>query len=358
MTLKENNGNTTSYTYGWTTGSGEGASIISGQNSTEVKASWPNAGTGHLTLMVVNNNTQCISRKTVAITVNAVPNPTISANDEVCQNSTDFPTAITLTASPNNLSSYVWAYDGGTATAGDGDYQKKVSWTAVGNHTVSVKVTDDKNCSARTTHTVMVNALPILSVSTTSVQCNGGNDGTITATATNGAEPYSYTLDGSTSSTTGEFTGLTASIAPHHTVVVTDNKGCQAQKTGVAIEQSAGFALVIDTVYKTNCTGTNGIVNAHVESEGTGYFDIAVYDQNDVIVGTVAHHRAGETFVKENLPIGSYTLKVNADNDLTCNATKQFEVKLNDTLKIIEIPAISPLCSGSDSSGEQSESDT
>ena len=355
LTLRETNGSTDSYTYLWTTGNNEGATISSGQNGTEVKVSWPNAGTGHITLTVRNNNTNCISESTVTVTVNATPNPSISGSESLCLNSNDFPTGGRFTATPANLSSYVWSADAGStsvAIPGESANVDSVSWVSVGQHYVNVKVTDGNGCSAQISKEVMVNSLPILSVSTTSVSCHGGNNGTITATATNGSATYTYTytLNDTSSNTTGLFEGLTASTAPHHTVVVTDPNGCKAKKTGIVIGQSADFTVVIDSIHFTSCAGNDGWIRARVL--GSGMFDMGVYDQDDNLVGSYpAHHNAGETFEKTGLSYGvNYTLKVNAYGDQNCVDTKPFYMDKNDTLEIKSIPQPPTLCSGESNS--------
>ena len=355
LTLRETNGSTDSYTYLWTTGNNEGASISSGQNGTEVKVSWPNAGTGHITLTVRNNNTNCISESTVTVTVYATPLPSISGSTSVCMNSNDFPTGGRFTATPAALSSYVWSADAGSTSVaihGESANVDSVSWVSVGPHYVNVKVTDGNGCSAQVSKEVTVNSLPILSVSTTSVSCHGGNNGTITATATNGSATYTYTytLNDTSSNTTGLFEGLTASTAPHHTVVVTDPNGCKAKKTGIVIGQSADFTVVIDSIHFTSCAGNDGWIRARVL--GSGMFDMGVYDQDDSLVGSYpAHHNAGEPFEKTGLSYGvNYTLKVNAYGDQNCVDTKPFYMDKNDTLEIKSIPQPPTLCSGESNS--------
>ncbi len=349
VTLTENTQtqNTSSYTYVWYT-SDEGAQILSGQGTHQVSARWSNQGTGTISLLVANNSTHCESTEEVSITVYALPEPQITGPTEVCQNSLDFPTAIELTATPANMTSYEWTGVGASFTAPEASVTN-VSWNSAGeNKTVSVKVTDSHECSVRAEHTVTVNTLPILNVETTSVSCNGGSNGTITATVLNDVPtPYSYTLDGATpASTTGQFTGLSASTSPHHTVVVTDGYGCKAKRTNVAIDQSAGFTVVIDSIHPTGCSGQDGWIRAKVE--GSGMFDLRVYNQNNEPVVPVAHNEAGEYYTSPSLPIGTYTLKVNAYGESTCIATKQFEVVLNDTLKILNIDGPNaPVCSGS-----------
>ena len=352
LTLRETNGNTDSYTYLWTTGSNEGATIHSGQSGTVVKAFWPNAGEGHITLTVSNNSTNCVSSRTITVTVNAVPDPVISGNESVCQNSVDFPTAVKLTATPAGLSSYEWIADvGGTYTLGETDDTAKVSWTTVGSHHVSVTVTDGNGCSAKETKEIMVNMLPTLTYQTTSVSCNGGDNGTITATATNGLAPYTYTLvDSAQSNQTGLFEGLKASTSPHHTIEVLDVNGCKARKTGVAIGEFASFTVEIDSIHWTSCADHDGWIWARV-TEGSGLFHMGVYDANDNLVGSVGHHYLGEQFKGENLSYDhTYTLKVTADGDPNCVYTQQFYMDKDDTLRIISIPQPPVLCSGEENS--------
>ncbi len=347
VTVKEmSNGTTNAYTYGWNTND-PGVSIY--PNGKEVTASWPNAGTGHLTLTVINNNTQCVSRRTVEVVVDTVPVPQISGYASVCQNSTDFSTAVTLTTTPNNLNSYEWTYDGGTATAGASDNQKNVSWPAVGNHTVSVKVTDGNGCSYRANKTVTVNTLPIVDVTTTPVSCYGGDNGEITVTASNGAEPYSYTINTDSTNTTGLFVGLSHST---NVITVTDNNGCQSKKDA-NIGQAAGFTVSIDSVYKTSCAGNDGKIEARVSvGADHGTYRFRIY-QGNTPTGTPIYSALEETnevFAYNNLSIGEYTLTVHANGDEECKDIKNFNVTLNDTLKILSIPTPDPLCSGENNS--------
>ena len=349
VTVKEmSNGTTNAYTYGWSTND-PGASIY--PNGKEVTASWPNAGTGHLTLTVINNNTQCVSHRTVEVVVNAVPVPQISGDAVVCQNSANFLTAVTLTATPANLDNYEWTYGGGTSGDGTAANVKNVSWTAVGEHTVSVKVTDGNGCSARANKIVTVNTLPIfLTVTTTPVSCDGVNNGEIVVAAGNGAEPYLYTINADSTNATGRFVGLSASS---NTITVTDNNNCQAM-TDANIGQAASFEVKIDSVYKTSCVGNDGKVEAKVLSDG-GIYEFRLYKGNTQY-GNMQLHYAwtdvnNDVFVAEHLEQGEYTLKVNASGDNDCiDDHTTFTVTVNDTLRITNIQTPPTLCSGADNS--------
>jgi large repetitive protein len=108
----------------------------------------------------------------------------------------------------------------------------------------------------------------------TSPSCNGGTNGTATATPTSPGSPYNYvwqnssgTFSTSTSNTPSTVTGLTAGT---YTVAITDANGCVTSNT-VTITQPAALA---NTSSQTNIT-CNGLTNGSatvVASGGTpGY---------------------------------------------------------------------------------------
>ncbi|NBT16997.1 MAG: hypothetical protein EBS95_11765, partial [Chitinophagia bacterium] len=66
-------------------------------------------------------------------------------------------------------------------------------------------------------------AILVSAVVSTNISCNGGNDGTITITATGGSTKK-YSIDnGATFQSSNVFTGLTAGS---YTIVVSDNNNC------------------------------------------------------------------------------------------------------------------------------------
>jgi len=360
VTIKENSqdGNTTSYTYEWNTGIGEGATIISGQNGKEVKAKWPNAGTGHITLKVTNNK-GCESHRTVIVTVDTVPVPSLS-DTTVCQYSDDFQASVKLTATPAALT-YTWDYGVGQLEEEVASNVVKVSWTALGNQTVKVTGEDSKGCSASHTATVTVNTLPIPSVSTTDVQCNGEADGVITVTASNGAEPYQYTLykiyplSPDSTNNTGVFSGYGYST---NTIVVTDHNGCQAKEAAI-VNQAGGFTVTIDSVYKTSCAGDDGKLEATFHADEAGIYSVKIYGSDNMTVysdNIILQNPNLNVNIQtsSNLKPEKHTMIVGRiDNnptsptylDILCSRTDTFTVKVNNTLQMAEIPT-QVTCSG------------
>jgi hypothetical protein len=94
---------------------------------------------------------------TFTITVNPRPVPTISGNTPVCLNSSG-----NVYTTEAGMTNYVWTVTGGTIDAGQGTNSISVTWTAVGNQTITVTYTNPNGCNplAPTSYTVVVTQLP------------------------------------------------------------------------------------------------------------------------------------------------------------------------------------------------------
>ncbi|MGB0863533.1 MAG: gliding motility-associated C-terminal domain-containing protein [Saprospiraceae bacterium] len=89
-----------------------------------------------------------------------------------------------------------------------------------------VTVTDANGCSYMDSATITAPPIIDITVTTTSVSCNGGADGTATANVTGGAGGFTYSWD-------SVQTGQTATqlAAGTHVLIVTDLSGCQMTDT-------------------------------------------------------------------------------------------------------------------------------
>ncbi len=151
--------------------------------------------------------------------------PGVTSQINYCLNDAVSP----LTATGSNLLWYLAATGGtGTSTA------PAISSTTAG--TTSYWVSQTVGCeSARAKIDVVVHPKPKSSVtSQTDITCNGLNNGTITVTASNGTEPYEFSLDqwlnyqGPTSGTTVSlFTGLFPDVV--YKVQVRDKYNCYSK---------------------------------------------------------------------------------------------------------------------------------
>ena len=88
------------------------------------------------------------------------------------------------------------------------------------------------------------------------MKCNGGNDGSVTLTATGGTTAYQYSKDGATFQSSNVFSSLTAGI---YTFTVKDANNC-LKTTSVTITQPDALTLS-GTSTDVKCNGeTNGSI--------------------------------------------------------------------------------------------------
>lgn len=169
--------------------------------------------------------------------------------------------------------------------------------------TYSVTVTDSHGCSTTQTATLTnpSNSVSVTVANGTTSSC-GVSDGALTAVASNGATPYSYTW-----STTPVQTGATASNLAGGTyrVTVTDAGGCSTTAQATVIEPGAPSANTSVTA-NTCFGGSTGSASVSV-SGGSGNYTYT-WSQS-VSSGSSA----------SNLAAGTYNITVH-DNTSNCNA--------------------------------------
>jgi trimeric autotransporter adhesin len=111
----------------------------------------------------------------------------------------------------------MYSVNGGASTT-------TTSYTGFAAGTYPVVVTDANGCTFTASATVVNSAAPTAQVTSTTNSTCGGTDGTITLGATTGGTaPYTFSVDGSASTTATSYTGFAAGTYP---VVVTDANGC------------------------------------------------------------------------------------------------------------------------------------
>ncbi|MEX0966558.1 MAG: T9SS type A sorting domain-containing protein [Bacteroidia bacterium] len=130
-----------------------------------------------------------------------------------------------------------------------------------------VTVTDNNNCEVRDS-VILSNPPAInLSVSTTPVSCNGGNDGSAyVSNLTGGMAPYSYLW--SSNETVDSIFGKTAG---GYSLTVTDSNGCQ-ETENFNITQPSPLSVFFSPVVGVNCSGdSTGSARALVSGGNGGY---------------------------------------------------------------------------------------
>lgn len=237
-------------------------------------------------------------------------------------------TAVTCNGSCNG--SALATPTGGTApfTYLWNDPSSQTAATAVnlcaGNY--SCLVTDTKGCTASTTITVTQPNALAATVNSTSITCNGGNNGAATVLPTGGVAPYTYSW--STGATTSSITGLSAG---GYTVTVTDSKGCTLVRTG-SLGQPPAFVntpVVNGTSCASSCDGT---ANPGV-SGGTPPYTYAWGDPSSQTTATAT-----------GLCPGSYSVLVTDANG--CTITYFYPIGPGPTLNLSASATSTLVCSG------------
>lgn len=117
----------------------------------------------------------------------------------------------------------------------------------------SVTVTDFNGCIETAAVNINNIGASVLSTSFTDVNCNGGNDGTATVSATGGVAPYTYSWNSIPAQTTATATGLKAGS---YIITVTAANGCKTIATIIISEPSA--IVLSTTTTPENCGKRNG----------------------------------------------------------------------------------------------------
>ena len=139
-----------------------------------------------------------------------------------------------------------------------------------------VTVTDANGCAAVGSKLLPYNSPLVLGLTNTPASCLYTSDGTITAVASLGTPPYTYSMGGSSS---GSVTIPGLATDPYW-IQVTDTHGCTATEytyVGYNVSDSSCFCVVKGTVYNDvnhNCTqdpGEAGIDHIQMHCSGLGY---------------------------------------------------------------------------------------
>lgn len=173
ITISEDAGNTTEYTYTWNAGTD--GTIVSGQGTKQIVAQWSSSGQKHVTLTVKNNATHAESHKDAYITVNPVPAISIADIAEVCPGAT-FDVTGTVTTPTVGDYTYTWSGLSGnpdTVTESWTQYTAQASTAAPDDcgSTKELKLTvkDGNSCQVSATKNITVKtpAAPTIAIAST-----------------------------------------------------------------------------------------------------------------------------------------------------------------------------------------------
>ncbi|MBL7765721.1 MAG: choice-of-anchor L domain-containing protein [Chitinophagaceae bacterium] len=178
----------------------------------------------------------------------------------------------TMTVSGSGgLPGYTYSVNGTT-------FQASANFTGLCAGTYTVTVKDARNCTGTSVFNITTSNGPNqINAAVTNVSCNGGNNGSITATTVGGNGIITYLLQpGGTSNTSGIFNNL---VFNNYTVTATDVNGCTIT-TIASVNQPAPLTSSFSNVANVSCNGgANGsfIITA---SGGTSSYSFTVNPGN------------------------------------------------------------------------------
>ncbi len=222
--------------YTWTISAGGTITAGGSPSDNTVTVTWNTAGAQTVSLNYTDGVTGCTAAAPTIypVTVNPLPVPAITGNQELCEGTTG---VIYSTQAGN--SAYTWIVSaGGTITAGGGssDNTATVTWNTAGAQTVSVNFADGiTGCSAAspTIYPVTVKPLPVPDLNGPLAACVN-NPGPVYFTEA-GMSSYTWSISppGAGTITSGAGTnsvGVTWNITGNHTISINyiATNGCTA----------------------------------------------------------------------------------------------------------------------------------
>ena len=259
---------TNAASYSWTLPTG--ASITAGAGTNTITVTF-GATAGNVTVAGVGAGT-CGNgaSSSLAVTVNALPVPTITGPASACANSAN--NVYTTTAGMTN---YVWTVGtGGVITAGGTATSNTVTvtWTTAGAKTVTVNYTNANGCAAvtATSFAVTVNPTPTPTIGSNNAPCVGST-GNMYYTE-GGMTGYTWTISAGGAIVSGQGTSAinvtwTGVGAQWVGVNYTNTSACSAQTPSIYnlfVNPMPNAAGPI-TGTATLCAGTNGVAYSCAE---------------------------------------------------------------------------------------------
>ncbi len=218
---------TNATSYSWTLPAG--AIITAGSGTNTITVTFGTTS-GNITVAGVGI---CMTgtASTYAVTVNALPVPTIAGPASVCVNSTN-----NVYTTEAGMTGYNWTVSaGGNIVSGGATNSITVTWTTTGAKTVTASYTNANNCTAAapSSYPVTVNALPVPTLTGTASLCQGTSGVVYTTQA--GMTNYVWTVSaGGIVTAGGNATSNTVTITWNNsgtnavTVNYTNANGCTA----------------------------------------------------------------------------------------------------------------------------------
>jgi len=206
--------------------------------------------------------------------------------------------------------------------------------------TYTITVTDGNNCQAFAT--VTINPAPsILATATATNTTCGNNNGSVTATGTNGTAPYTFLWSNGANSAT-----INDLAADTYCVTVTDANGCTATACAT-VGGSTGITATSSTTPSSNCVTPNGTITVDVAGGVPNYSYNWVNSTNGATGNNGGIPIPGEPFTITLLTAGDYCVTVTDGNGCTATTCITVNGPAPVTLSATTSPATCSVADGS-----------
>lgn len=315
--------------YNWTISTG--GTITAGAGTNQITVTWTAAGPQAVNVSYANAN-NCTAATALSVTVNPLPVPVITGNNNVCNGATGV-----VYTTEAGMTGYNWTVSaGGTITAGTGTNQIAVTWTTNGAQSVSVNYTNSNNCTAlnATSYPVTVNALPAPTITGNNSVCVGTTGVVYTTQA--GQTAYAWTVSAGGTITAGAGTNA---------ITVTWNT-TGAQSVGVNYTNASNCTAATATAYPVTVNARptptiTGPVSACVATTGHVYSTQAgqtAYAWTVSAGGTITAGAGTNAITVSWNTAGAQTVGVNYNNASNCAAVTPASYAV--TVNALPVPVI------------------
>ena len=219
--------------------------------------SWSSLGNATYTVVIKDSN-NCTATGTTTFNTTA-PNATISVTNATCYGGTGY--IVVSGGTDGSGSNY------STSLTSGGTYNTlPYTFTGLSAGSKTIYIKDGSGCIQSYSQTITQPTQLTSSAIGNAPTCYNGSDGTITATASGGVSPYTYSLNGVTYQSSATFTGITIGT---YTVTVKDANNCTATSSSVSLATAAPNATF--TITNVSCNGgSDGKIQLTNPTSGNG----------------------------------------------------------------------------------------
>lgn len=268
----------------------------------QTSATFSNLSAGSYTIYAKDAN-GCVGQASTTITQPTVINLTSIPTMITCNGANNG--SISSTAS-GGTSPYTYSINGTT-------FQSSSSFNSLsaGNYTITVK--DANGCTKTATTTITQPSA--VSLSGVSTAATSGSNGSITLTGSGGLIPYTYSINGTSYSSSSLFSGLAPGT---YTCYVKDANGCVSSTT-VIVDNSSGIEELTIQVSKLYPNPNNGVFELEISGLTGNNVEAKLFNASGQLVSNftlnVENGKANKTIeMSKKLSAGTYYLGIYNNN--------------------------------------------